>query len=218
MCFQCRNRHSNRTAVAIQFIIKAPITCAVRAFSSMGFDNVSTEAQSKRIQKSWKVPTNSKPVPQLYLYNSLTRKKELFVPNHGNVVKWYICGPTVYDSSHMGHARAYLSMDILRRVMMSYFGYDVQFVMNITDIDDKIIKRARQHHLFNKYLDSMKESATTEKIVADVLAALESFRMTMKTKAIESVNIITWNKCMVTFEQFGSTGILYLAHSDLQGL
>ncbi|KHJ81502.1 hypothetical protein OESDEN_18812 [Oesophagostomum dentatum] len=56
-------------------------------------------------------------------------------------VKWYICGPTVYDSSHMGHARAYLSMDILRRVMTSYFGYDVQYVMNITDIDDKIIKR-----------------------------------------------------------------------------
>lgn len=56
-------------------------------------------------------------------------------------VKWYICGPTVYDSSHMGHARAYLSFDILRRVMQHYFGYDVHYVMNITDIDDKIIKR-----------------------------------------------------------------------------
>ena len=52
-----------------------------------------------------------------------------------------MCGPTVYDSSHMGHARTYLGMDILRRVMMDYFNYDVQFVMNITDIDDKIIKR-----------------------------------------------------------------------------
>lgn len=56
-------------------------------------------------------------------------------------MKWYICGPTVYDSSHIGHARAYLSFDILRRVLQDYFGYDIQYIMNITDIDDKIIKR-----------------------------------------------------------------------------
>ncbi|KAK6023666.1 hypothetical protein OSTOST_10540 [Ostertagia ostertagi] len=54
----------------------------------------------------------------------------------------------------MGHARTYLSVDILRRIMTSYFGYDVQFIMNITDIDDKIIKRARQRHLLAKYLES----------------------------------------------------------------
>lgn len=65
-------------------------------------------------------------------------------------VKWYICGPTVYDSAHMGHARAYLSFDILRRVMKDYFGYDIQFVMNITDIDDKIIKRLVALSFFSK--------------------------------------------------------------------
>uniref|UniRef100_A0A0K0D4L6 tRNA-synt_1e domain-containing protein n=1 Tax=Angiostrongylus cantonensis TaxID=6313 RepID=A0A0K0D4L6_ANGCA len=145
----------------------------------MAFDYTSTGVQIKRAQQKWTLPANSQPTPQLYLYNSLTRNKDLFVPNHGNVVKWYICGPTVYDSSHMGHARAYLSMDILRRVMMSYFGYDVHFIMNITDIDDKIIKRcycSRQHHLLMSYLDNTEKNATLERIVEDVLAALENFK------------------------------------------
>lgn len=51
---------------------------------------------------------------------------------------WYSCGPTVYDSSHMGHARSYISFDILRRVMTDYFGYNILYCMNITDIDDKV--------------------------------------------------------------------------------
>ncbi len=53
----------------------------------------------------------------------------------------YMCGPTVYDSAHLGHARTYLSFDILRRILTKYFGYDVLLVMNITDVDDKIIIR-----------------------------------------------------------------------------
>lgn len=56
-------------------------------------------------------------------------------------VLWYMCGPTVYDSAHLGHARTYLSFDILRRILTNYFQYDVLLVMNITDVDDKIIKR-----------------------------------------------------------------------------
>ncbi len=71
--------------------------------------------------------------------------------NGGNRVTWYNCGPTVYDASHMGHARTYLTFDILRRVLTDYFGYDVFYVMNITDVDDKIIRRARQNHLFERY-------------------------------------------------------------------
>lgn len=55
---------------------------------------------------------------------------------------WYQCGPTVYDDSHMGHARTYVSFDIIRRIMTNYFGYNVKQVMNITDIDDKIIRKA----------------------------------------------------------------------------
>jgi cysteinyl-tRNA synthetase len=52
-----------------------------------------------------------------------------------------MCGPTVYDSAHLGHARTYLGFDILRRIMSQYFKYDVLLVMNITDVDDKIIIR-----------------------------------------------------------------------------
>lgn len=59
----------------------------------------------------------------------------------------YICGPTVYDSAHLGHLRNYVGFDILRRVLEEYFGYDICYVMNITDIDDKIIMRAHRRRL-----------------------------------------------------------------------
>uniref|UniRef100_A0A452TMK6 Cysteine--tRNA ligase, cytoplasmic n=1 Tax=Ursus maritimus TaxID=29073 RepID=A0A452TMK6_URSMA len=68
--------------------------------------------------------------------SSLT--KDVFIPQHGKKVTWYCCGPTVYDASHMGHARSYISFDILRRVLRDYFGYDVFYCMNITDVDDKV--------------------------------------------------------------------------------
>lgn len=59
-------------------------------------------------------------------------------------VTWYTCGPTVYDDSHMGHARTYISFDILKRIMTDYFGYNVKLVMNITDVDDKIIRKSNE--------------------------------------------------------------------------
>ena len=82
------------------------------------------------------------------IYNTLTKNKDLFVPLHSNgQVGWYACGPTVYDDAHLGHARNYVSTDIIRRIMINYFKYDVKFVMNITDVDDKIILRGRQQHI-----------------------------------------------------------------------
>jgi cysteinyl-tRNA synthetase len=68
-----------------------------------------------------------------------------------NHLKFYICGPTVYALSHLGHARAYLTFDIVRRVLEDYFGLDVTVVMNITDVDDKIIKRGREGYLYEKF-------------------------------------------------------------------
>lgn len=61
-----------------------------------------------------------------------------FVPIEKGKVSWYACGPTVYDHSHLGHARNYVSTDIIRRILRDYFGFDVKFVMNITDVDDKV--------------------------------------------------------------------------------
>ena len=79
----------------------------------------------------------------LKLQNSLwSSDKTEFIPQEGKKVSWYICGPTVYSDSHLGHAKTYLCFDIIRKVLVRYFGYEVFQVMNITDIEDKIIKRA----------------------------------------------------------------------------
>lgn len=93
------------------------------------------------------------------LYNSLLDEKVPFYPSagpHSRQVTWYTCGPTVYDSSHMGHARTYVTFDIARRVLEDYFGYNVSFVMNVTDVDDKIIMRARRNYLLAQYVSSGK--------------------------------------------------------------
>ena len=82
----------------------------------------------------------------LTLYNTLTRKKETFEPLEPGRVKLYCCGVTVYDYSHVGHARNYIAWDVLRRYLL-WRGYEVQFVQNFTDIDDKIIKRSHQENV-----------------------------------------------------------------------
>ncbi|KAF4625698.1 hypothetical protein G7Y89_g12468 [Cudoniella acicularis] len=85
---------------------------------------------------------------QLKVHNSLKPGGTVpFTPKEEGKVSWYACGPTVYDHSHLGHARNYVSTDIIRRIMRDYFGFHVKFVMNITDIDDKIILKARRQRL-----------------------------------------------------------------------
>jgi cysteinyl-tRNA synthetase len=78
---------------------------------------------------------------KLMIYNTLTRKKEVFIPLSSNEVKMYVCGITPYDSCHIGHARCYVTFDVIRRYLQ-YLGYKVTYVQNFTDIDDKIIDRA----------------------------------------------------------------------------
>lgn len=89
----------------------------------------------------------------LKVYDSLSREKKDFVlETNEREIKWYTCGPTVYDASHIGHARNYVSFDIIRRILEGYFGYSVMMVMNITDIDDKIIKKSNEEHIDFKIL------------------------------------------------------------------
>jgi cysteinyl-tRNA synthetase len=78
----------------------------------------------------------------LTLYNTLTRRKELFIPIHPDRVTMYCCGVTVYDDCHLGHARSYMVWDVVRRYLQ-WRGYSVCYVQNFTDIDDKILKRAQ---------------------------------------------------------------------------
>ncbi len=77
------------------------------------------------------------------LYNTLTRQKEEFVPMEEGKVKMYSCGPTVYNFFHIGNARPFIMFDLLRNYL-TYRGYDVTFVQNFTDVDDKIIQRANE--------------------------------------------------------------------------
>ncbi len=91
----------------------------------------------------------------MYLYNSASRKKELFVPNSPDIVKMYTCGPTVYHFAHIGNLRSYIMEDILEKYLR-YSGYNVKRVMNITDVghlssdadegEDKMLKGARREH------------------------------------------------------------------------
>lgn len=91
------------------------------------------------------------------LYNTLTRQLEEIVPHNG-AVGMYVCGVTVYDSSHIGHARTVIVFDVLRRYLLSK-GYSVNFVQNFTDVDDKIINRAKAEgksaeEISKKYIDA----------------------------------------------------------------
>jgi len=79
----------------------------------------------------------------LLVYNTLTQKKEEFKPQSPGKVKMYVCGTTPYDHCHLGHARCYVVFDVIRKYL-EYRGYDVTYVQNFTDVDDKIIKRAQE--------------------------------------------------------------------------
>lgn len=94
----------------------------------------------------------------LKLYNTLSRKKEIFKPPKDKKVGIYTCGPTVYDYAHIGNLRAYISADLLQRYL-KYRGYKVKWVMNITDIDDKTIKGANEKGInLDKYTRTFKEA------------------------------------------------------------
>ncbi|KAI3453046.1 hypothetical protein Pfo_009709 [Paulownia fortunei] len=81
--------------------------------------------------------------PELQVYNSMTKQKEIFKPRVEGKVGMYVCGVTSYDLSHIGHARAYVAFDVLYRYL-KYLGYEVVYVRNFTDVDDKIIRRANE--------------------------------------------------------------------------
>ena len=97
------------------------------------------------------------------IYNTLTRKKEEFKPIKDKEVTIYVCGPTVYDYIHVGNARPMVVFDTLRRFFI-YKGYNVKYVTNFTDIDDKIIRRANEENvtikdISEKYIEAFKEDA-----------------------------------------------------------
>lgn len=96
------------------------------------------------------------------LYNSYSQITEDFIPLEKNKVKMYVCGPTVYDNAHLGHARCYITWDVLYRYL-KFKGYDVTYCRNVTDVDDKILKKADSEgvspdEIAKKYYDAFTES------------------------------------------------------------
>ena len=83
---------------------------------------------------------------KLFIYNSITKNKEIFKPIHEGKVSMYTCGPTVYDFSHIGNFRTFVFQDLLKRWLI-HLGYNVKHIMNITDVDDKTIKKSIQSNL-----------------------------------------------------------------------
>src|SRR6516165_8452932 len=100
----------------------------------------------------------------LRVYNTLTRKKEEFQTVQPGRVGMYVCGPTVYKPSHVGHMVGPVIFDTVKR-FLTYLGYKVTFVVNITDVDDKLIKEAPKHNL------SVSELA--ERVTADYIENLK---------------------------------------------
>lgn len=100
----------------------------------------SSNTTKNKFQRSYEEPPGYD--TSIMLYNSSIKRKTKLITKENGVISWYCCGPTVYDSAHIGHACCYIHFDIIRRVMEEVFYQNVILVMGITDIDDKIINRA----------------------------------------------------------------------------
>ncbi len=118
------------------------------------------------------------------IYNTLTRKKEEFVPIEEGKVRMYVCGPTVYNYFHIGNARPFVVFDTMRKYL-EYRGYKVKFVQNFTDVDDKIINRAKE--------EGLSAGEVSEKYIAEYYkdaAALNVKKATVHPKVTETMNDI----------------------------
>ncbi len=151
----------------------------------------------------------------LKIYNTLSKKKEIFEPIKPGKVGMYVCGPTVYDASHIGHARSMVVFDVIVRYLRAV-GYEVTYVRNFTDVDDKIINRARElgtttQELSERYIkefyedmDALKvERATIEPKATDhideIIGAVE--RLISRDHAYEAGGDVFF--AVETFEKYG---------------
>jgi cysteinyl-tRNA synthetase len=152
-------------------------------------------------------PLSPVTMPEMQLYNTLERATVPFVPSHPGRVSIYLCGPTVQSEPHLGHGRSAVVFDVLHRYMM-WTGYDVEFVSNVTDIDDKIINRA------------VELGTTTEHVALEAAAAfsdayhrLGNLRPTEEPKATEHIEeMITMITTLVESDHaYESNGDVYFA-------
>ncbi len=118
----------------------------------------------------------------LQLTNSLTRKKEIFKPINASKISLYACGPTVYDNPHVGNARSLVVFDVLFRVLRAIYGLNVNYVRNITDVDDKIIEASKKN---NKGINEITKEVT--KVFHENCKSLNCLKPTIEPKATEHI-------------------------------
>jgi len=140
----------------------------------------------------------------LKIYNTLTGKKEEFIPLEEGKVKMYVCGVTVYDRCHIGHARAAVVFDVIYR-FLRHLGYQVTYVQNYTDVDDKIIKRAQQ--------EGVSSQVIAERYIREHRMDMEALGMetpTHQPKATENIPQI-----VVLVQKLVDKGFAYLVDGDV---
>ena len=150
----------------------------------------------------------------LKIYNTLVREKQKFTPIVAGKVSMYVCGMTVYDYCHLGHARVMVVFDMVSRWLRAS-GYDVTYVRNVTDIDDKIIKRANENNetiaqLTQRFIDAMDEDS----------AKLGVLRPDIEPKATEFVGgMLTMIAALIEkgFAYPAANGDVFYSVSSFQG-
>mgnify|MGYP000408813558 CR=1 FL=1 len=136
------------------------------------------------------------------IYNTLTRRKEEFQPLEEGKVKMYVCGPTVYNLIHIGNARPMICFDTVRRYL-EYKGYDVNYVSNFTDVDDKIIKKANEEgvsaeEISQRYIAECKKDmegmnikpATTHPLATQEIGGMIDMIQTLIAKAMPTMSTV----------------------------
>ncbi|MBD3273024.1 cysteine--tRNA ligase [Candidatus Dependentiae bacterium] len=131
---------------------------------------------------------------ELFLTNTITGKKEKFIPSSDNKVKMYVCGVTPYDYSHIGHGRCYTNFDVLFR-LLKFLNYDVTYVRNITDIDDKILNKAKKEGDLKKYKEIAQKY--TQAFHED-MQFLNNLKPSLEPKVTDNINdIIEFIKILI---------------------
>lgn len=150
--------------------------------------------------------------PQLKLYNTLTRTKEVFTPLNADNVRMYVCGPTVYDNAHIGNARPVIVFDVLFRLLRHVYGEaHVTYARNITDVDDKINARAARDYPdlpLNEAIRKVTES-TNAQFQADV-TALGNLQPTTQPRATEHMD-----EMRALIERLIQRGVAYVAEDHV---
>jgi len=140
----------------------------------------------------------------LKIYNTLTGKKEIFTPVEPNRVKIYVCGPTVYDSCHIGHARSVIVFDVIMRYFRA-IGYEVFYVRNFTDIDDKIIQRANELGVSTKTL--------SEKYIKEFYRDMEALKVEPATEEPRATRHIS--QIIYVIQRLFDAGLAYESEGDV---